>query len=1482
VTGLSAAASPFPPGTRDPTDFASTRKAVYDSVLAGVQQRYPLENDTHRLEISDLAYEGDELPSRADQKRAILSRGSVVRPLRGTWKLTRKDTGEVLDSRRSIVANVPVFTERGTYILNGSENAIAHQMRLRSGVYTRRKDNGEYEAHVNVLRGGPSFRIGLDPKTGIFHLAVGQGTVPLYPVLKEAGISDEAMTAAFGAPLLQTNAGTRASDTHLNRFWARLAGVRAAKEVGGKPATRNLRALFEQMELDPEVTGFTLGAPYSKATPEVILAAAAKVLKASRGDVETDDRDSLAYQETMGPDDLFRERIVKDSGRLASRLLWRATLRNNLKGVPAAALDPQLKAVFYGSGLGGSLEEVNPLDAIDQSLRVTRMGEGGLPDSSSIPDDARMVNPSQFTYIDPVRSVESTAIGVDLRLARNTRKGVDRALYSRVKDAKTGEDVWVPPQVMARATVIFPGERERAAAEGRTRLAAIRGGRLVYVKPEEAQFEGGQQSDAFNVLSNLSPALSAAKGGRLLMGSKFFLQALPMKEREAPLVLVEDADQPGHSAEAAMGRRVGAVFASVGGKVAGVSPAGIEVIGPDGKTVTHELYDSFPFNRKSFLHNEAAVAVGDVVQPGQLIATSNYTDKNGALAMGRNLRVGYMAHKDSVYEDAILISEDAAKRLSTERMYTEKLDQDKFTEPGLARFLALYPSAFSRSQLDKLDPTGVVRVGAVVTRDDPVVVAVRQQVAKGSGMLYRGKNQRVVDASRVWEHDYPGVVTDTWTDSDGVKVAIKAYAPVSPGDKLVLRQGSKGVVSRVLPDDQMPVGEDGRPLQVLFNPHGLITRSNPSQVLEALLGKVAERRGSPYVLPQQYGGDWLEYVKKELADNGVTPEEDLMDPVMRRKIPKVVTGNMYVMALHHVADAKESGRGLGAYSSDGAPVADQDEENPKRIGTGEMAALIAHGAPAVVREVKLIRGQKNDDYWKAMTMGYPPPSPGVPATYRRLIASMRAAGINVKEDGRGRNHLMAMTDAEVVKLSAGEITEPATLQWFSSFERGAHGEASQEPVAGGLFDRGITGGHGGDRWGHITLQEPMPNPAFEDPVRYLLGMTRAKFEAVLSGTEEIEGLGTGPKAMQEALRRMDTAKDMERLRGEYRATASITKRDALLKRMKYLDGLRAQGLEPRDLMLTKVPVLPPVFRPISVNQKFSAVASPNVLYMDLMNANKNLKDLAAEVDGAPVSDARLAVYNAMRAVVGTGDPIKPSRIKQNVRGILDEVFGSTGPKSSLIQRRLIGGTVDLSGRAVITPDPNLNMDEIGVPENLAWSLFGRFAVQKLTRQMGDNPDSRLQAVRLVATRDKRAKAALLEAMKERPVLSSRAPALHKFSIMGFEPRLVPGNTIRYNSFITSGMGADYDGDTVNLHAVVTPDAVREVREKMMASSYMRSPADFAPLHTPRQEYLMGLYTASTARTKKPMTTFKTRAAALAAFRRGELEVGDPVEVLSDE
>jgi len=331
------------------------------------------------------------------------------------------------------------------------------------------------------------------------------------------------------------------------------------------------------------------------------------------------------------------------------------------------------------------------------------------------------------------------------------------------------------------------------------------------------------------------------------------------------------------------------------------------------------------------------------------------------------------------------------------------------------------------------------------------------------------------------------------------------------------------------------------------------------------------------------------------------------------------------------------------------------------------------------------------------------------------------------------------------------------------------------------------------RWSHIELSEPMPQPVMEDPIRTLLGLTKSQYEDVIAGKKEIPGVGTGTRAVAEALKRMKVPSMIEGLRDTVRSTSSATGRDLALKKLKYLETFERQGTKPADLVVNKVGVLPPIFRPISGTKDFTMVAGANRLYLDMMQADKNLVAMRGQLGDDVVGEARLNLYKSFKAVTGLGDPVKTDTKSHRVKGLLSEIFGKS-PKMGIVQRRLLGTPVDMAGRSVIIPNPELDMDQIGIPEEMAWKLYSPFAIRRMIKGMGNRPDARSQAVRLVSEHAPRAREAIVAEMAERPVLATRAPVLHKYGIMAFNPVMTPGKTLQTSPQIIAGFGGDYDGD----------------------------------------------------------------------------------------
>ena len=684
------------------------------------------------------------------------------------------------------------------------------------------------------------------------------------------------------------------------------------------------------------------------------------------------------------------------------------------------------------------------------------------------------------------------------------------------------------------------------------------------------------------------------------------------------------------------------------------------------------------------------------------------------------------------------------------------------------------------------------------------------------------------------------------------------------------RFANKGVTA-VLPDAQMPRDKDGNPFEMVTNPLGVISRANVSQAYETALGKVAEKTGKPQIVDDfdprvQSRAEW---VQDKLRQHGLSSTEDVIDPETDTKIPRVLAGPQHVMKLHHQAEDKESARGgSGAYTAEGQPAKGPGGGGgAKRLALMDTNALLAHGAVHNLRDATAVRGQSNDDYWRQLMQGYRPRQPKEPMVYQKLIDSLRGSGINVVPDG-AQTHVMALTDKDIDELAADRrVTNSGTVRW----------EKDLEPVKGGLFDRSATGGHHGQKFSAIDLAEPMPNPVMEEPIRRTLGLTQKQFEDTIAGEREIPGHGTGPRAVQKALDDIDVDRQIERDK-HLVEHGSKSARDQAVRRLRYMQRAKERGLHPRDWMLNKAPVLPPQFRPVTRmgSDKIPITDDANLLYRDLVDANENLSSAKQELGEEGAGDERRALYRAFKGVTGLGEPVSQVSQEKGARGLLKGVFGPGGPKTSFMQRKLLSNTVNNVGRAVVTPDPDLDMDQIAIPEDMAFNIYEPFIIRRLARR--GMPVR--QAINHAKQRTSDARASMQEEMRSRPVIMNRAPVLHRFGIMAFEPQVTKDSTTHVPPLIVKGLGMDFDGDQANFHVPTDEHAREEALNRMKPSQQLLSPADFkSPMHAPSQEYQGGLYQATAQRRQRPVRTFRSVEDMRRAWRQGEIDARDPVRIL---
>lgn len=609
---------------------------------------------------------------------------------------------------------------------------------------------------------------------------------------------------------------------------------------------------------------------------------------------------------------------------------------------------------------------------------------------------------------------------------------------------------------------------------------------------------------------------------------------------------------------------------------------------------------------------------------------------------------------------------------------------------------------------------------------------------------------------------------------------------VSTGILLVARNGKPmWCGNSIVPKEEMLRDSQGRPVHIELSPLGTTSRLNTALLADANLGKIAEKTGKPVILPDFLTDDTIpDFVEKELKKHGLTESEDLFDPVSGKTVKDVATGIVFHYKLKHMSESKQGARSTGEYTAEDLPMKG-GKTGARRLGNMEVSALAAHGADQVLRDAKLIRGQRNDEFWRSFRDGMTPTPPSSPLVNQKFFAHLRAAGISL-EEYPDRVHMYGATDQDIKKL-----TGQRRVSFANTFDA-----KNLQPVPGGLFDPAIFGADG-EQWGYYELPEPVLNPMMFKATANALGWKDKELEGVLKGERQVNGK-VGIDGLRDALEHLDIDKELHLAKQTLRAPrVPLSKRDQARKKIRALQPMADAGVKPTDFLLTRIPILPPRYRPVSkMANDVNIAADVNFLYKRMIDAAEDLKEAKSVLPEEAQMDARTSLYRALEAVTGLSETDDPKLQAKNVSGVLKWAFGKGSPKLSAAHRKLFGVAVDLGGRGVVVPDNSLTIDEVGLPEETAWKMFEPFVLRKL-RQRGYRM---LDALRYTTDRTPEARKLLEEAMAERPILVNRAPTLWKYGIMGFFPKLrgKPGerNTIFTNPNIAKPFGLDHDGDSI--------------------------------------------------------------------------------------
>lgn len=1526
------------------TDAHTRRGHLRDKTVEGLHSLFPLVARDQDLHVENIRVK-PAVYSSNDQKTAILHGRTLAEPVVGDLILKDK-AGNVIDTKKGhILAHLPYFTERHSMIVGGNEYEVPSQLRLKPGVYTRERGNGEFEAAFNLSK-GDNFRVSMEPETGKLKAEFGSTTIPLRPMLKAMGLTDATLKKQWGAELFEANLSQRGTTdaAALNKLVARL---KRPKDTIDDPHAF-LARYFDETRMDPNVTQRTLGKGFDRVTGEAVLAASRKLVRVHRGDDEQDDRDSLEFKTIHTIDDFFKERLEKEARRtVAPKLVWKI---NQGKGktikemVPSSTFTRPLNSFLTTSAIAAIPTQYSPLEIIDHASKITSLGEGGIGNERAIPFESRKVHNTHYGVLDATRTPESGHAGVDVRAAMGASKDSLGNLYGHFKDARTGRTTAVPVTTLARSTVAFSGQDTRKG-----HVDALRGHDVVSVPRGEVDYYLTDPTHQFSPATALVPFLDGMQGNRAIMGSKFQTQALPLLERDVPYVqsaapragesmtrelarlivptskhhgviakidkdyiyIRPDAAKHGAERKSPKLKLKRAPGAALRGAVNTVEylakhPEEYEWVFEDSHTKEASFEDyaedetlqvpaylaehstektaaakkpgdddgliklpydtNFPLAAKTYLHNTVKVKEGDRVTPGQLLADSNFT-KDDHVALGKNMVVGYLAYYGKNSNDAVVISEGAAKKLTSEHMYKETLRKGPDTIQDKAKYLTYYGMRFTKVQLDKLDEHGLPKPGVHLDYGDPVMLALEKAApspdAQMLGHLHKSLVKPYRDAAILWEHHVPGEIVEVVNASRQAVATVRTREPMKIGDKLANRFGGKGVVSEIISDHRMVQDASGKPIDILFTSAGIVSRINPAQVVEAALGKVVEKTGKPYVLPQFMDQNNVDFAKAELKKHKIEDKETVYDPVSGRSIPKVFVGRSYIHKLFKNTETNYAARGVSSYDVNLQPTKGGDE-GAKGLGKMEINTLLAHNARSVLRDAVTIKSEKSDDYWRAMEFGLPPPPPKSPFVTDKFQSMIQGAGISL--DKRGTNiALGALTDKHVMDMSAGALTLPE-LEKSKSFMVTAK---DLKPEKGGLFDPVLTGGMSGTKWSHIDLPEPMLNPVFEDPARRLLGYTRAQMRDHVG---EHGGL-----SLKRKLNAIDLdATEKALLRTTH--TARGAKLDDAVKQLKYVRALKDAGHKGAGdaYVVSKIPVIPPVMRPILPSQRNGElqISDANYLYRDLALAASGLK--AVQATGLPelTRDARTHLYDASAALAGIGDPVSPQLQGRGVKGFISQISGQGSPKQGFLFKKVLKRQQDLSMRGTATPDNTLDMDQIGVPEEMLWKTYDKFVMKGLIGQ----GYSATAAKTMIEERHPAARAVLQHELRTRPIFVNRAPSLHKHNMVAAFPVAVAGQSLRINPFMEKGQNLDYDGDTMQLHVPVSPQAVAEARELTLSKLLFSDKSRDDLMIFPQHEAIIGAYLATSKTPTGVAKKFKTKADAMAAYKRGEITLETKVSI----
>ena len=1006
-------------------------------------------------------------------------------PMYVTAEFMNYETGEI-KSQTVFMGDFPLMTPRGTFIINGTERVVVSQLVRSPGVYfeklsDRSTDKETFGAKIIPSRGAwlefeidkrdaVGVRIDRKRKQSVTHFlkAVGmteseiRDTFAAYPVLLETlekdtvATQEEALLDIYRKLRPGEPANVDAAQTLLNNFYFDSRRYDLAK-VGRYKINKKLA-----IEADPKASTLSL---------EDIVATVKYLLALHQGDktfagtrngepvevrVEVDDIDNFANRRIRAVGELIQGQVRTGLARMERTVRERMTTQETDSITPQTLINirPVVAAIkeFFGtSQLSQFMDQNNPLAGLTHKRRLSALGPGGLSrDRAGM--EVRDVHPSHYGRMCPIESPEGPNIGLIGSLATFARInpfGFIETPYRVVKDGKVTDEIRYltaddeKGHFIAQASSPLTADGSFAEHDVLCRVA---GEDPTLIARDRVDYMDVSARQMVSVAAAFIPFLEHDDANRALMGANMQRQAVPLLTTEAPLVGTGMELRAAHDS----GEMILAAHAGV---VSEVSADLIVVSTDEGGRDSYRLEKFERSNPGNCTNQRVIVDEGDRVEVGDVLADGPATS-NGEVALGKNLLVAYMSWEGLNYEDAIILSRRVVEEDILTSIHIEEYEVDaRETKLGEEEITRDIPNV-SEESLSDLDERGIIRIGAEVTAGD---ILVGKVTPKGETELtseerllraiFGEKAREVRDTSLRVPHGEEGIVIGVREFNDdeddlnpGVRQTVRVYVAqrrkITIGDKMAGRHGNKGVVSKILPVEDMPFLADGTPVDIILNPLGVPGRMNVGQVLEYHLGWLAHQ-GWDASAAVEAGEEWAAHLPAdgittapgtrvatpvfdgleadELAGllRNVNPNRDgdvltnyegkarLFDGRSGEPFPYPISvGYTYMLKLHHLVDDKIHARSTGPYSMiTQQPLGGKAQFGGQRFGEMEVWALEAYGAAYALQELLTI---KSDDttgrvkVYEAIVKGEDIPEPGIPESFRVLIQEMRSLCLNVE------------------------------------------------------------------------------------------------------------------------------------------------------------------------------------------------------------------------------------------------------------------------------------------------------------------------------------------------------------------------------------------------------------------------------------------------------------------------------------------------------